>query len=156
MCRNVLCTSYVIAHWDELDSTDCVENKGWTCYASCTLKDLRGGGGTLNLTHPLLYWQQMTWAPVTTMKNGQMIAKIRSISSGSWCCHWISGFNAFSMTLDYDVTTFLWNIKKYTPNDSIILEDLYGGTVGLFGETTMYHIYIIFIHVLSRTVVCCG
>jgi len=33
----------------------------------------------------------------------------------------------------------------YTPNDSIILEDLYGGTVGLFGETTMIpHIYNIY------------
>jgi len=60
-------------------------------------------------------------------------------------CHWMCGFSAFSMTLDYEVTTFLRNIKNYTPNDIIILEDLYGGTVGLYGETTMVpHIYNIY------------
>ena len=143
MRRNVLCIGYVIAHWEELDNKHCVENKGWTWYPSCTLKELRGD--TLNLTHPLLYWQQITWASVMTMKSGHTTVKIRSISSGSWCC--VTGcvdlvLFPWPLTMK-SLTTFLWSIRNYTPSDSIILKDLYVGTVGLYGETTIVpHTYI--------------
>ena len=114
MCRNVLCIGYVIAHWEELDNKNCVENKGWTCYPSCSLREARWD--TLGLTHPLLYWQHITWASVMSMKSGQMKVKLRSISSGSlMLCHWICGFSAFSMTLDCRVTYLpLKSLEIYT------------------------------------------
>lgn len=74
----------VTAHWEEPDNKKWVENKGWTCYPSCTVKDLRGD--TLNLTHTICYSQQVTWSPGITMKSSKMKVKIRFICSGTWCC----------------------------------------------------------------------